>query len=373
MLEVGLLARDDGVGQTLQGGSSGLDALNEGLGFAEKDAAGRGIGLATGVVDAKAKAQLRGAVEVRCAHAVQRPDDDIGNDVERAGFSGDRIGREGLEHAQRLVENGGLAVGELEKRRTVVGGHLVEMFGDDALEGFKRGGMHDGGLDALDLLHEGLDGAGGADAWRIHALKGGEGFAPLGGGHVLDAFLLEDARVVAHERLERGREEAPVVELLDKAGDEQMLARRERQAAEIGEQLVPEGFGGGNALEGRFVAGGALPGLVGLVDGRLRLGCVEFGIILAAVVPPVVVMLLSARLRVVGGLCRLLHFKQGVGFEHEFDFAEKLLRGHLQNAQRLLLLLGENLLLGECGEEMIFHLATSGSFRRDRSCGRPGR
>lgn len=66
------------------------------------------------------------------------------------------------------------------------------------------------------------------------------------------------------------------------------------------------------------------PGLVGLVDGRLRLGCVEFGIILAAVVPPVVVMLLSARLRVVGGLCRLLHFKQGVGFEHEFDFAEKL-------------------------------------------------
>ena len=46
MLEVGLLARDDGVGQTLQGGSSGLDALNEGLGFAEKDAAGRGIGLA---------------------------------------------------------------------------------------------------------------------------------------------------------------------------------------------------------------------------------------------------------------------------------------------------------------------------------------
>jgi hypothetical protein len=50
------LARDDGVGQTLQGGSSGLDALNEGLGFAEKDAAGRGIGLAPGVVDAKAKA-----------------------------------------------------------------------------------------------------------------------------------------------------------------------------------------------------------------------------------------------------------------------------------------------------------------------------
>ena len=58
-------------------------------------------------------------------------------------------------------------------------------------------------------------------------------------------------------------------------------------------------------------------------------------------------MLLSARLRVVGGLCRLLHFKQGVGFEHEFDFAEKLLRGHLQNAQRLLLLLGENLLRGD--------------------------
>ena len=56
---------------------------------------------------------------MRCAHAVLRPDDDIGNDVERAGFSGDRIGREGLEHAQRLVENGGLAVGELEKRRTL--------------------------------------------------------------------------------------------------------------------------------------------------------------------------------------------------------------------------------------------------------------
>lgn len=91
-------------------------------------------------------------------------------------------------------------------------------------------------------------------------------------------------------------------------GEQQMLALSERQAAEIGEQVVSEGFGSRDALKGSFVQRCALPSLIGLIDGSFGLSGVKLGIVLVTVIP-IVLTLLSLRSSVArSGLRRFFRF-----------------------------------------------------------------